>query len=41
MSELVRLRDVEAADSELVFTHQQDPEAVRRSRFTRAIATPS
>ncbi|WP_225725714.1 MULTISPECIES: GNAT family N-acetyltransferase [unclassified Nocardia] len=29
ISELVRLRDVEAADLELFFAHQQDPEAVR------------
>lgn len=34
MTETVRLREVEQADLELFFLQEQDPEAVRRSRFT-------
>jgi RimJ/RimL family protein N-acetyltransferase len=34
MSEFVQLRDVELADLDLFFEYEQDPEAVRRSRFT-------
>lgn len=32
--EIVRLRDVEESDLELFHAYEQDPEAVRRSRFT-------
>jgi RimJ/RimL family protein N-acetyltransferase len=34
MSDDVRLRDVEEADLELFFEQENDPEAVRRSKFT-------
>jgi RimJ/RimL family protein N-acetyltransferase len=33
MDEDVRLRDVGAADLEVLWTHEQDPEAARRSKF--------
>lgn len=33
-SEIVRLRDVQESDLELFHVYEQDPEAVRRSRFT-------
>ncbi len=33
MGEIVQLRDVELADLDLFFEYEQDPEALRRSRF--------